>query len=199
MNSENNPWQTQATREIYNNPWITVREDAVIRPDGAPGIYGVVSMKNRAVGVVPLHADGTVTLVGQFRYPMNEYSWEIPEGGCSATELPIEAARRELREETGLIAAEIEPLGGEIHLSNSVCDERGYLFLATQLEQGEANPEGTEELQLKRVALQDAVAMAVRGEITDGLSVLGLLQAARLPVTGQPAEDESLGNEPLHI
>lgn len=154
-----------------------MREDDVTQPDGAPGIYGVVSMKNRAVGIVPLHADGSVTLVGQYRYTMNEYSWEIPEGGCPDTELPEHAARRELREETGLIAATMEPLGGEIHLSNSVCDERGYLFLATQLEQGDANPEGTEDLQIKRVPLQDAVAMALRGEITDGLSVLGLLLA----------------------
>ncbi len=181
--SETNPWQTKATREIYENAWISVREDDVTRPDGAPGIYGVVSMKNRAVGVVPLHDDGSVTLVGQYRYTMNEYSWEIPEGGCPDTELPIEAARRELREETGLIAAKLEPLGGEIHLSNSVCDERGNLFLATQLEQGDASPEGTEELQLKRVPLADAVAMALRGEITDGLSVLSLLLAARLAET----------------
>ena len=177
---ENNPWQTNATRQIYENPWISVREDEVTRPDGAPGIYGVVSMKNRAIGVVPLHADGTVTLVGQFRYTMNEYSWEIPEGGCGASESPIEAARRELREETGLIAEKIEPLGGEIHLSNSVCDERGCLFLATQLTQGEADPEGTEQLQLRRVPLQDAVAMALGGQINDGLSVLGLLLTARI-------------------
>ena len=178
VNLENNPWQTHATREIYENAWISVREDDVIRPDGNPGIYGVVSMKNRAVGVVPLHADGTVTLVGQFRYTMNEYSWEIPEGGCPATELLIHAARRELREETGLIAGSLEPLGGEIHLSNSVCDERGYLFLATLLEQGEAMPEGTEELQIKRVPLEEAVAMILCGEITDALSVIGLLLAA---------------------
>ncbi len=177
MNTENNPWQTRATREIYDNAWITVRENAVIRPDGKPGIYGVVSMKNRAVGIVPLHDDGTVTLVGQYRYPTEVYSWEIPEGGCPDTELPMHAARRELREETGIIAGFLQPLGGEIHLSNSVCDERGYLFLATELEQGAAMPEGTEELQIKRVPLEEAVRMAMNGEINDGLSVTGLLLA----------------------
>ena len=177
--SENNPWQTSKTREIYDNAWIAVRENEVIRPDGEPGIYGVVSMKNRAVGIVPLHADGTVTLVGQYRYPTEVYSWEIPEGGCPDTELPVHAARRELREETGLNAGKLEPLGGEIHLSNSVCDERGYLFLATHLEQGEAMPEGTEELQIKRVPLEEAVRLAIAGEINDGLSVIGLLLAAK--------------------
>ena len=175
MPENKNPWQTHSTREIYDNPWITVRENQVTRPDGKPGIYGVVSMKNRAVGVLPLHADGTVTLVGQFRYPTNAYSWEIPEGGCAPDESLLDCARRELREETGLSAGNLEPLGGEIHLSNSVCDERGYLFLATDLEQGEAAPEGTEELLLKRVPLQDAVQMALRGEISDGLSVLALV------------------------
>ena len=180
MNSQDNPWKTNATREIYDNPWITVRENQVTRPDGAPGIYGVVSMKNRAVGIVPLHSDGTVTLVGQFRYPTDVYSWEIPEGGCPPDESLLHCARRELREETGLSARNFEPLGGEIHLSNSVCDERGYLFLATDLTPGKAAPEGTEELQLRRLPLSEAVAMALRGEINDGLSVLGLVLAANL-------------------
>mgnify|MGYP002777084061 CR=1 FL=1 len=175
--SQNNPWKTHSSREIYENAWIQVREDAVTRPDGKPGIYGVVSMKNRAVGVVPLHADGTVTLVGQFRYTLDEYSWEIPEGGCAPEESLFEAARRELLEETGLIAGKIEPLGGEIHLSNSVTDERGQLFLATELTQGEAAPEGTEKIETRRVSLEKAVEMALRGEINDSLSVLGLLLA----------------------
>jgi 8-oxo-dGTP pyrophosphatase MutT (NUDIX family) len=130
--------------------------------------------------VVPLHDDGTVTLVGQFRYTMNEYSWEIPEGGCPFDEDLLEAARRELLEETGLISQKMQRIGGEIHLSNSVTDERGYLFLATGLTQGEAAPEGTEKIVTMRVPLERAVEMALAGEIRDGLSVLALVLAARL-------------------
>lgn len=175
-----NPWQTTSRRAVYDNPWLAVEEDEVIRPDGAPGIYGAVKLKSYAIGVVPLHRDGTVTLVGQFRYTMGEYSWEIPEGGCPFDENPLDCARRELREETGLVAAKIEALSGEIHLSNSVTDERGHLFVATGLEQGEAAPEGTEKLALKRVKLEEAVEMVSRGEISDGLSVMALLLASRL-------------------
>lgn len=173
-----NPWQTISSRPIYENPWIAVREDQVIRPDGKPGIYGVVHYKGIATGVVPLHDDGTVTLVGQYRYTLNEYSWEIPEGGCPPDEEPLEAAKRELLEETGLTAAHWRPLGGRLDLSNSVSDESGYLFLATGLTQGQAQPEGTEDLRIKRVPLKEAVAMAHRGEITDLLSVLALTLVA---------------------
>ncbi len=180
MNQEqSNPWKTLDSSVAYENPWISVRHEQVVRPDGQSGIYGVVSMKNHAVGVVPLHDDGTVTLVGQWRYTMNQYSWEIPEGGCPFDELPLEAARRELREETGLVAATIEPLGGEIHLSNSVSDERGSLFVATGLTQEQANPEGTEKIETLRLPLADAVAMALDGRINDGLSVLALVLLER--------------------
>lgn len=181
MNQEEpqNPWKTLESNVVYGNPWISVRHERVVRPDGQAGIYGVVSMKNRAVGVVPLHADGTVTLVGQWRYTMGGYSWEIPEGGCPFDESPIDCARRELREETGLEAALVEPLGGEIHLSNSVSDERGFLFVATGLTQGKANPEGTERIEVRRLPLGEAVEMALDGRINDGLSVLALVLLER--------------------
>ncbi len=172
-----NPWRTHSTREIYQNPWISLREDAVTRPDGEPGIYGVVTMKNTAIGVLPVHDDGSITLVGQFRYTVGEYSWEIPEGGCPPDEAPLEAARRELREETGLAASTWSDLG-RVHLSNSICDETGFLFVATNLEQFAPEPEGTEDLQIRRVSWPEALRMAREGEITDGLSLIAIFRYA---------------------
>jgi len=172
-----NPWTTLGTRPIYENPWIAVREDRVVRPDGKPGIYGVVHFKNKAVGVLPVDADGHVWLVGQYRYPLGAYSWEIPEGGGPEGEDPAETALRELREETGLTAGRIEPLGRS-HLSNSVSDEVAYLFRATELSHGESDPEGTERLQVRRFDWPTAWAMVQNGQITDAMSVMALLHEA---------------------
>lgn len=172
-----NPWKTLASRVCYENPWIRVREDQVIRPDGLPGIYGVVEFKNRAVGVLPVEDDGSIWLVGQYRYPLNAYSWEIPEGGCPESESPEATASRELREETGLAAGRLEPMATS-HLSNSVSNEIGYLFRATELSQGAHDPEGTERLAVRRFAWSEAWQMLIRGEITDSLSVIALLHEA---------------------
>jgi 8-oxo-dGTP pyrophosphatase MutT (NUDIX family) len=167
-----NPWRTLGSRLIYENPWISVREDSVIRPDGEAGIYGVVHYNNTAVGILPVE-DDHVYLVGQYRYPLERYSWEIPEGGCPEGEEPLEAARRELREETGLEAGNWRRLG-EAFLSNSVADEYAVWFLATDLVTGEPQNEGTEVIGVRRVPLREAVVMATDGRITDALSVLAL-------------------------
>ena len=168
-----NPWEKVATRVVYDNPWIRVREDVVVRPDGLPGIYGVVHFKNVAVGVLAVE-EGMLYLVGQYRYPLERYSWEIPEGGCPEGEDPLQAARRELKEETGLEADHWEKLG-EADLSNSVADERAVWFLATGLVPGEREPEGTEVLGVRRVPLGEALAMARDGRMRDALSQLALL------------------------
>jgi len=176
-NDRSNPWTTLASRLVYENPWIRVREDRVTRPDGAPGVYGVVEFKNIAVGVLPVDERGRVWLVGQYRYPLGAYSWEIPEGGGPEHELPQTTAERELREETGLRAAELE-LVATVHLSNSVSDETGFIFRATGLAQGDHEPEGTEKICARRFEWQEAWAMLRRGEITDSLSVIALLHEA---------------------
>jgi 8-oxo-dGTP pyrophosphatase MutT (NUDIX family) len=172
-----NPWTTTQSEVVYENAWIRVREDQVIRPDGQPGIYGVVHFKSRAVGVLPVEADGSVWLVGQHRYPLDRYSWEIPEGGCPEGEDLEESARRELREETGLTAGRLEQIL-TTHLSNSVSDEWGVVFRATELLPGPAQPEGTERLDVRRVGFSEALGMVRGGEITDSISVMALLHEA---------------------
>ncbi|MBK9145294.1 MAG: NUDIX hydrolase [Candidatus Melainabacteria bacterium] len=179
-----NPWKTQGTRLIYDNAWITVREDEVVRPDGQKGIYGVVHFKNKAIGVLALTPDRHLYLVGQHRYPLDLYSWEIPEGGCPEDEDPLEAARRELQEETGLTARNWKLLG-TAHLSNSVSDELALWYLATDLVEGKASPEGTEELLVKKVPFEQAVTMAIEGEITDSVSVMAITNLAVLLQRGK--------------
>jgi 8-oxo-dGTP pyrophosphatase MutT (NUDIX family) len=171
-----NPWQTVSSEQVYDNPWIQVREDRVIRPDGEPGVYGVVHYKNISVGVLPIEEDH-IYLVGQYRYPLQSYSWEIPEGGCPEGEEPLLAARRELKEETGLEARRWRRLG-EAYLSNSVADEYAVWFLATGLVPGDSRPEGTERLSVRRVPLREALDMALGGEITDALSLLAIMSYA---------------------
>jgi 8-oxo-dGTP pyrophosphatase MutT (NUDIX family) len=186
-----NPWTTLSTRAIYENPWISVREDQVLRPDGQPGIYGVVHFKNRAVGVLPVDEAGRVWLVGQHRYPLDAYSWEIPEGGCPESETPEATALRELREETGLIAGRLE-LVATSHLSNSVSDEVAYVFRATELTEGPHEPEGCERIEVRCLAWDEAWEMVRRGEITDSMSVIALLHEAvrRLERGGSESKEQ---------
>jgi 8-oxo-dGTP pyrophosphatase MutT (NUDIX family) len=179
MNTTENPWQTLNSAIRYENPWLSIRHEEVVTPAGTPGIYGVVSFKNKAVGVIPIDADGYTYLVGQYRYPLNEYSWEIPEGGSPVGTDPLESARRELREETGLLAQRWTKIA-RIHTSNSATDEEGFLYIAEELEQGDHEPEDTEQLHVRRLPLAEAVEMVMRSEITDALSVSALLMVARL-------------------
>lgn len=171
-----NPWKTHSTRAIYDNPWISVREDEVTNPSGGEGIYGVIHYKHLAVGVVPIDEEGFTWLVGQYRYPTETYEWEIPEGGGVATEDPVEAAKRELLEETGLVAEIYEPILSNLQLSNSVSNERAFLFTARKLTMTEARPDPTEQLAIRHLPLTEAFAMVDRGEIIDVMSVAALLK-----------------------
>lgn len=171
------PWRRVARRVAYENPWIGVWHDDVLRPDGSPGIYGVVHFRTVAAGVVAIDAEDRVLLVGQHRYTLDAYSWEIPEGGVPPDEDALAGARRELLEETGVVAATWCELG-LVHLSNSVTDEAALLYLATDLRQEAPDPEVTEELVVRWVPFDEALAMTLDGRITDALAILGIQRVA---------------------
>ena len=184
MNEEHNPWTVLNERIVYDNKWIGLTEYDVVNPGGGKGIYGKVRYKNLAIGVLPLDHVGNTWLVGQYRFVLDAYSWEIPEGGGDPALPPVESARRELLEETGLVAAEWLPLM-EMHLSNSVSDERAYIFLARGLEQREAEPEETEQLVVRKLPFEEAYRMVETGEITDSMSVASILKVKLMLVQGQ--------------
>lgn len=171
------PWRRRARRVAYENPWITVWHDDVVRPDGRPGIYGVVHFAGLAAGVVAIDDADRVLLVGQHRYPLDAFSWEIPEGGVPVDEDPLDGARRELAEETGVVAADWREIA-RCHLSNSVTDEAAVLYLATGLTMEHAAPEATEVLAVRWVPFEEAVAMTLDGRITDALAVIALQRVA---------------------
>lgn len=181
METENNPWKTISQETAYENAWIRVEHHDVINPAGNPGIYGKVHYKNTAISIVAVDSEGYTYLVGQFRYTLNAYSWEVPEGGCSieSGESILAAAKRELLEETGLVATQWTELG-EVYLSNSVSNERAVMYVAQNLSQHQACPEETEQLKIRRIPLQEAIEMAQNGQITDALSVLTLLKIPTL-------------------
>lgn len=173
--STSSPWKKLSSQMKYETPWFRVREDRVLRPDGEPGTYSVVSAARLAAGVVPLWSDGSITLVGQFRYPLEEYSWEIPEGGGRFETPAEEIARRELLEETGIVAERMEPLG-RLHTSNCFLDEVCHLFVARGLSQGEPRPDPEEAIETERVSLEEAAARAIDGRITDSITIVALFR-----------------------
>jgi 8-oxo-dGTP pyrophosphatase MutT (NUDIX family) len=177
ITTENN-WKTLSSETVYENAWLELSHRDVINPSGNKGIYGLVKFKNQAIGVIPIDEEGNIYLVGQYRYAIDEYSWEIPEGGGLLGTDPLEAAKRELKEETGLVAAKWTKLA-RIHTSNSATNEEGFLYIAEELTQMDAEPEDTEDLQVKKIPLIEAVDMVMRSEITDSLSVCAILMTAR--------------------
>lgn len=171
------PWRRRSRHIAYSNPWLEVFHDEVDRPDGSPGIYGVVHFRTQAVGVVAMGDDGRLLLVGQHRYTLDEYSWEIPEGGVEDGEPLVEGAKRELREETGYDAADWRQLC-RMTVSNSVTDERGAIFLATGLRAGEATPEATEDLAVRWATLDEVLAEIESGVIHDVITLAGVSRYA---------------------
>lgn len=181
---DGDPWIVKSAATAFENDWFRVEAHDVLRPDGAPGHYGVVRVRRLAVGVLPIDAKGCINMVGQWRFPLARYSWEMPEGGAEPGEDARACAERELAEETGLRAGTLLKVL-EMDLSNSLTDERAVLFIATELSQGEAQPEGTEVLRRRSAHFLDVLERAVDGRIRDALTVAAVLRAHHMAVTGQ--------------
>lgn len=170
-----NPWSKIAGKEVYDNPWISVEEHQVINPSGNEGIYGKVHFKNWAIGIVPLDEHLNTWLVGQYRYTLDEYSWEIPMGGGPLEDDILHSAKRELKEETGISAERWDNIL-RIHTSNSATDEEGFVFVARDLTHGQTAFEDTEDLKIWKLPFEEAVALVMSNKITDSLSIAGILK-----------------------
>ncbi len=181
---DGDPWIVKGVRRPFENQWLALDCYEVVRPDGGDGTYTVVRPHRLAVGVLPIEPDGSVHLVGQWRFPLGHYSWEMPEGGAEPGEDPLECAKRELAEETGLTAGRFERVL-EMDISNSLTDERGVIYLAFDLKAGEARPEGTEVLRRRRAHFLDVLGRVADGRIRDGLTVAAVLRAHHMAVAGQ--------------
>jgi len=183
MNESHNPWTILSQQALYDNKWIGLTEYQVINPGGGKGIYGKVHFKNLAIGILPLDTAGNIWLVGQYRFTLDQYSWEIPEGGGEMGVPAVESAQRELLEETGLVAKEWTIIQ-EMHLSNSVTDEKAIVFLARELEQHEAMPEETEQLVVRKLPFDEAFQLVTQGQITDSMSVAAILKVKLMLLSG---------------
>lgn len=188
LKAHGTPWTVTSEKVVYDNPWITLTEYQTIAPTGRPALYGKVAFKNRAIGVVPLHADGTVTLVGQNRFPHANYSWEIPEGGSPLDEDPLDGAKRELAEEVGLQAADWRPIL-TMELSNSITDEFCHGYLALDLTPTVTAPDETEDLAMVRIPFGEALDAVVAGHMSDSLTVALLLRVHHMAVKGELPAD----------
>jgi 8-oxo-dGTP pyrophosphatase MutT (NUDIX family) len=175
MNKKTGNWTVLNEKNIYDNPWINVTEFDVINPGGKAGIYGKVHFKNIAIGIIPIDHFGNIHLVGQFRFVLNNYSLEIPEGGGALDIDPLISAKRELKEEIGLVANKWEKIL-EMHLSNSVSDEFCIVYLATDLILGEPEPEDAEELESVIIPFEEAYKKVLNFEITDAITVAAILR-----------------------
>lgn len=174
-----NPWQPRSSRLIYDNPWFSLHEDKVINPGGGLSHFGKIDFKNIALGIIPIDEDNNTWLVGQYRYVPDCYSWEIPMGGGPLDIDPLISAQRELREETGLSASHWQELM-QLHTSNSVTNERGLVYIARGLTQGETEFEETEDIKIEKLPLTEAIERVMSGEITDAVSIAGLLKMSLL-------------------
>ena len=172
-------WKTNASRVVFENAWMKVMEDSVTNPGGGSNLYGHVRFKNVAVAILPIDGQGNTRLVGQTRYTLGEYSWELPMGGSPVGEDPLAGARRELEEETGLVAADWTELL-RLRMSNSITDELGIAYVARELSAGQSNLEETEDISVRTLPIDEAVRMALDGAMTDALSVATLLRFAMI-------------------
>ena len=193
MTLKGEPWHRRTVRAIYDNPWITVREFDAVAPTGKPAIYGLIGMKNMALGILPIHDDGTVTLVGQHRFPLETYSWEVPEGGGPLGTDPLISAQRELAEEAGLAASRWQQVL-QFDVSNSVTDEHGFGYIATGLTPTLSKPDDTEVFALARVPFKEALAVAMAGHMRDLITQTLLLRAYHMAKEG-----EIMGNLALNM
>jgi 8-oxo-dGTP pyrophosphatase MutT (NUDIX family) len=179
-----NPWKTLKSEKVYDSPWIGLTKHDVTNPSGKPGTYSVIHFKNLAIGILPLDENYNTWIVGQYRYPINQYSWEIPEGGGDRAVDPLDSAKRELHEETGISAQKWTKIQ-ELHLSNSASDEFCILYIAQDLTFGESEPEEDEQLEVRKIHFDELYKMVEAGEITDSLTVTIVLKTKLLMLSGK--------------